>query len=191
MMGFVSGLGRVSRGPFFVARFWVRESDGIAEPGRHRIAHEDAEVVTFHVDQLHVITGLEIDVVLTGQRLVDDHGQPIGLAKRRNGARITIAEQAEDLLFVGQFHGLVERVADLADVNAPVGTDDGEDKASLLVPEEDAERPPDYGCPGEFVSLVLFRHGRHLIRRRHDLGVHIVGPLRPNESRNLLDRIDV
>ena len=61
--------------------------------------HHFQELWHVHVQQVDVVAGFQINVLLPGQQRVDDHVQPIGLTQGRYGAALAIIEQVRQIAF--------------------------------------------------------------------------------------------
>src|SRR4051812_39216390 len=72
---------------------FVLPTELVAETPVRRITHQPGEGRTGHVDERRVVSAFEIDVGLLGDAVVDDRGDAIGRADRRDGAAHAVREQ--------------------------------------------------------------------------------------------------
>ena len=97
--------------------------------------HHFQELWHVHVQQVDVVAGFQINVLLPGQQRVDDHVQPIGLTQGRYGAALAIIEQVRQIAFARDLP--FAAAAHFAQVQVATGGQHGHQIMTMVVVEDD------------------------------------------------------
>jgi hypothetical protein len=94
--------------------------------------HQLAEILALEVNEMLMITRLDVDIGGVFELIIPDHLQPIGLAERRYGARFAVLEELLEFRFRGQPQVALQFFVDPAQVQAVVRRQHADDVALVV-----------------------------------------------------------